>query len=320
MLPDLSGASRIAIDVETCDPNLKRLGPGDRRQDGFVAGLAVGIDGDEWYLPMRHEGGGNLPVESVVAWARRELTREGQPKVGANLIYDLGWLKSEGINVVGPFYDVQVAEPLLDEHADSYALETLAQKYLGESKDDTALYEYLAEHHGGKATRNQQAGRIWKAPGPVVEDYAKSDVRLPLQVWDEQMKLIQIEELEQVLDLETRLLPLLHEMRMKGVRVDLDRARQVREELIKKRDDAQAKLNKLAERSINVNAPAQIQKAFDAQGYDYPVTAKGNPSFTKAWLEAHPSEISDAILDVRRYDKAIGTFLDGHIFGHVFGT
>ena len=34
--PDLSDAKEIAIDLETCDPNLETYGPGWPRQDGFV--------------------------------------------------------------------------------------------------------------------------------------------------------------------------------------------------------------------------------------------------------------------------------------------
>ena len=69
MLPDLSDAERIALDVETCDPNLKKLGPGDRRRDGFVAGIAVATDEQQWYLPIRHEGGEIFP--SRLFWTGR---------------------------------------------------------------------------------------------------------------------------------------------------------------------------------------------------------------------------------------------------------
>jgi len=37
-LPDLTRAKTIAIDVETKDPNLKKMGPGWARGDGEVVG------------------------------------------------------------------------------------------------------------------------------------------------------------------------------------------------------------------------------------------------------------------------------------------
>jgi hypothetical protein len=39
--PDLSQHKQIAVDLETCDPNLTTLGPGWARGDGFIVGIAV---------------------------------------------------------------------------------------------------------------------------------------------------------------------------------------------------------------------------------------------------------------------------------------
>ncbi len=43
--PDLSSATEIAIDLETCDPNMESMGPGWPRKDGFIVGYAVAVDG-----------------------------------------------------------------------------------------------------------------------------------------------------------------------------------------------------------------------------------------------------------------------------------
>ncbi len=56
--PDLSSAPEIAIDLETCDPNLESLGPGWPRKDGFIVGYAVAVDGWKGYFPVAHQGGG----------------------------------------------------------------------------------------------------------------------------------------------------------------------------------------------------------------------------------------------------------------------
>ena len=39
--PDLTKHKQIAVDLETCDPNLMTLGPGWSRKDGFIVGIAV---------------------------------------------------------------------------------------------------------------------------------------------------------------------------------------------------------------------------------------------------------------------------------------
>ena len=136
--PSLAGQGAISIDCETFDPDLKTRGPGPHR-DGYIAGIAVGTEaGYRNYFPIAHETGPNLPKAAVLSWLSRELQSD-VPKIGANLIYDLAFLSAAGVNVRGPLYDVQIAEPLLDETRLSYSLETLAQHYLGKGKVNITL-------------------------------------------------------------------------------------------------------------------------------------------------------------------------------------
>ena len=60
VFPNLSSAKEIAIDLETCDPNMESMGPGWPRNDGFVVGYALAVDGWSGYFPVAHHGGGNL--------------------------------------------------------------------------------------------------------------------------------------------------------------------------------------------------------------------------------------------------------------------
>ena len=59
-LPSWKGVKRVGIDTETRDPTLKTRGIGVRH-DGYVVGISFAIeDGPSFYLPIRHDGGGNL--------------------------------------------------------------------------------------------------------------------------------------------------------------------------------------------------------------------------------------------------------------------
>jgi hypothetical protein len=40
---ELEKANIIAIDTETCDPNLKTMGPGGFRKDGKLVGISIAI-------------------------------------------------------------------------------------------------------------------------------------------------------------------------------------------------------------------------------------------------------------------------------------
>lgn len=313
-LPRLEAAKILAIDVETKDPNIKTHGPGDCRGDGFIAGISVCTeDRHYWYFPMRHENGPNMDPEVVLRWARDELCRPHQPKIGANIMYDLGWLAAEGVHVEGEFDDVQFAEPLLNEHAGSYALGTLSEKYLGthgKGEAEERLYQWCAQSFGGKPTRGDQAKNIWRAPAQLVGPYAEFDVYAPFEILEQQKKALEREELLGVYDLERKLIPMLVAMRRRGVRVDIERAERVRAALVEKRDRIVHGLG-----GIDIWASESIAVAFDREGIEYPRTATGKPSFRKGWLEKHDAAVANQLMLARKYDKAVGTFLDGHILG-----
>lgn len=312
--PRLEGAKAVAIDLETFDPDLLTHGPGWGRGVGHIVGIAVGTDdGHRWYFPMRHTvGEGNLPPEAVLQWARDEFGRAHQDKVFANAQYDLGWLRQEGVDVAGNIIDVQIAEPLLDEHAHSYSLDTLAQKYLGEGKVDDALYAWCQRAYGGKEGR-PQACNIWRAPPCLVGPYAEGDVDLPLRIWQKQKPLLEEQGLMGLYKIEAVLPRILVGMRMKGVRVDVEGAERVKERLANSSKTAQERIRQLSGVQVDIWAAQSIARALDKCRIEYPKTKNGTPSFESAWLDRHPSEITSLIRDARKYDKAAATFINGYI-------
>ena len=66
--PDLTNQKEIAIDLETCDPNLTSRGSGWPRKDGYVIGIAVAVDGAAWYFPIRHDNGSNIDAKQTLRW------------------------------------------------------------------------------------------------------------------------------------------------------------------------------------------------------------------------------------------------------------
>jgi DNA polymerase I-like protein with 3'-5' exonuclease and polymerase domains len=317
-LPDLSAAKVIAIDTETKDPDLKTKGPGFRR-DGHIAGLAVGTDdGLRMYLPMRHAlivDQPNMDPDIVLRWARDNLTGS-QPKVGANILYDLEGLACEGVDVQGPFRDVQVAEPLIDETAKSYALERLAKKYVGQGKVDDDLYDWLAGMYGGKPTRSDQIGNVYRAPPELVAPYAIGDIDLPLQIWEKQQQKIREDDLGQILDIECRLIPMLLAMRMRGVRIDMSKAHEVEDRL---NESIATKTAELAKLGVDIWAADSIARYCDGAGIEYPRTGKGAPSFVSAWLERHHHPVMNEVQELRKLSKHAGTFIHSAILGHAIG-
>jgi DNA polymerase I-like protein with 3'-5' exonuclease and polymerase domains len=317
--PSLRDLKRISIDVETKDLNLRALGPGTLR-DAYIVGLAIGTDdGRRWYFPTRHEGGGNLDEDAVWRWARAELNAFAGIVVGAHLIYDLDHLWNYGVtfpNVKG-FHDVQIAEPLLDEHRLRYNLESLAQDYLGEGKQEEFLLQ-AAQAYGIEPTQEAIKSNIYRFPACYAGIYGESDVDLPLRILDLQMVKLKEQGLLELFSLESRLLPVLLAMRRRGVRVNVAGAEEVRVRLVQERDNLLARMRRLAGPNAEFMAPDSFAKALVERGLRVGRTPKsGQYSVTGAWLkENEGDELVDAIQAGRKVNTIINTFIDGHILGH----
>lgn len=315
--PDLSGQGAIAIDTETNDPQLRSRGPGFVRGDAKVVGVAVGTEaGFRKYYPVGHEIGPNLPREQVFNWLRPQLATS-VPKVGANIRYDVEALASEGIKISGDLYDVQNAEPLLDENKLTYSLDSLAREHLGETKVSDVIDKWLAAAFGRKHIKEN----IWRAPSAIAGPYAEGDVDLPLRIFAKQRKLLEADKLWDVFMLETRLIPLLNAMRWRGVRVDVDRADELRATLATRQAELLAEIGRQSGVTPELWANDSLAKVFDAVGVPYPRTEKKNaPSFQKEWLTHHPHPIAKLIKEARELDKLRSTFVESYILnGHVNG-
>lgn len=315
-LPSLRGVKRLGFDVETRDTDLLTKGPGCRREGNYVVGYSIAHEGGQWYFPIRHDAGGNLDVSLVLDYLRSELAQFDGEIVGANCTYDIDWAATDGIKFpnVKRFLDVQVAEPLLDENKRGrYNLGALAQHWLGEGKDEALLREAAA------AYGVDPKGGLWRLPAGYVGPYAEADAALPLRIIAKQMQALEAEGLLPLfLDVETPLIPALVAMRQRGVRVDVEGAQRVREHLVKERDKCLAIFRALAGPRAELMAPESFAAALEERGLTVPKTLKSNkPSITKPWMEAHKADaLVAAVLDGRRVNSIITTFIDGHILGH----
>jgi hypothetical protein len=97
--PTPDGITEIAIDLETKDPRLKTHGPGWATGHGDVVGFAVAYKGFNAYLPIAHEGGGNLDRGIVTRWFQKEIANHPADKIFFNAAYDVGWLMRLGIDL-----------------------------------------------------------------------------------------------------------------------------------------------------------------------------------------------------------------------------
>ena len=312
---NLAAAKKIAIDVETYDPELKQFGPGWARGKGFLCGVSVSTgDGFSGYFPIAHAVSAheNMNPDHVRAWLLDTVT-DNRPKYGAKLSYDVGWLRWFGVRVGGLLIDVQSVEALLTQD-ESVALETLGHKYLRRGKESSVLYEWSSRAYGGKPTANDQAKNIWRCPPSLVGLYAESDTQLPLEIIEKQRPLLAREGLETVFRMETRLLPLLIEMKARGVRVDVERAHEVKKELHARACAELAAIRQVAGYAINPNSHPQMVEAFKKFGIPLVIDPKTKaPTFDKEALESIDHPLVERIVGWKMLEKLQSTFVQGAI-------
>ena len=304
-LRDLREHKEIAIDLETNDPDLKSLGSGNVTNRGHIAGVAVAVEGWQGYYPINHEQGGNMDPKLVLKWLQDILNQQNTTFIFHNAMYDVCWLRSAGLTIKGPIVDTMIAASLIDENRMSYQLNTLAKYYAGEGKDEKILIE-AAKEYGLDPKAD-----MWRLPPMFVGQYAEQDAKSTLKLWQRLKIELYNQELMDIFNLETRLFPCLVDMRFKGVKVDLEKAQNIKQNLIKREESLIKKIKDLTGVDVEIMAARSIAKAFDKLKLPYDRTAKSNePSFTKNFLQNHPHELPQAIAEARELNKAHTTFID----------
>jgi len=301
--PDLSKHEIIAIDLETCDPNLIKRGSGSVVGDGYVVGIAVAVEGWRGYFPIAHEAGGNMDKQLVLKWFKDVLATPAT-KVFHNAMYDVCWIRSLGLNINGRIVDTMIAASLVDENRFSYTLDSLGKEYTGIGKNESELKQ------AAKEWQIDAKADMWRLPAMNVGEYAERDVLVTLKLWERMQVEMQKQDLHKIFDIETRLFPCLVDMKFKGVRVDVEKAHETRKNLLEQESKILNKIKDLCGLEVEIHAARSIAKAFDKLNIPYDKTDKGNPSFTKNFLATHPHEIAKLINEAREINKANSTFIE----------
>ena len=303
-IPDLSDAKEIAIDLETNDPGIKSMGPGWAIGNGYIAGIAIAVEGWKGYFPIRHEGGGNFD-ENIIKRQVKKILDLPCDKVFHNAMYDVGWLRWWGLEVKGRIIDTLIAAPLIDENRFRYSLNELGKTYLQDSKSEGLLYE-AAKEWGVDAK-----AEMYKLPPMYVGPYAEQDADLTLKLWQYFKTEIIKQELTSIFNLETELFPCLLEMKWKGVCVDLDKAEKIKKDLEKREQVFLAQIKKDSGFEVDIWAAKSISKAFDKLKIPYERTEKsGQPKFDKNFLITHKNPFARIVANAREINKARTTFID----------
>jgi DNA polymerase I-like protein with 3'-5' exonuclease and polymerase domains len=293
------------------------------------------------YIAWGHGGGdpkmNNVSKAEFTAWAEAELTRKNQTKVWHNAPFDMRMMAYDNVaglatdhHAFGRVEDTGVLAFLLNdlepqaivdgENLGKYSLDALGYKYCGLRKREDVMIEKLQLLFGGRKTKKAQMKNLHRAPWTLVDEYARHDAVNTGRLYEVLRPRIEERGMGPLYEIETQLIPLLLRMHMAGVRVDLDRAQELKEKFEAEYYGVLDKW-KTETDDANYNSAPQIAKMWEAKNLGpYPRTEKKNPSFTKEWLSIQAeggNELAAWITELRHLERYSGTFLDSYIFNQV---
>ena len=302
--PDLRSYDEIAIDLETRDPELKTRGSGSVIGLGEVVGIAVAVPGRKFYFPIAHGSGPNMDRKKTLEWFK-DICASDATKIFHNAMYDVCWIRKLGIKINGLVVDTMIAASLIDENRFKYDLNSLSWDYLGFGKSEVALNE------AAKSRGLDPKADLWQLPAMEVGTYAEKDAELTLELWQVFKKEIIYQDVESIFNLETDLFPCLVDMRFLGVRVDVERAHKLKQDLQYQENLLLSQIKKESNIEVQIWAARSIAKVFDKLKLPYDRTLKTQaPSFTKNFLQEHPHPVVKQIAQAREINKAHTTFID----------
>ena len=177
--------------------------------------------------------------------------------------------------------------------------------YLGVGKYEAALTE------AAKSRGLDPKADLWQLPAMEVGSYAEKDAELTLELWQIFKKEIVYQDVESIFNLETDLFPCLVDMRFLGVRVDVEHAHKLKQDLEYQENLLLKQIKKESNIDVQIWAARSIATVFDKLKLPYERTKKTQaPSFTKNFLQEHPHPIVKQIAKAREINKAHTTFID----------
>lgn len=295
--PNLDHVETVAVDYETTG-----LRHWDTDKPDRPIGIAVAWrdepEGDiqTYYLPYRHAAG-NLPEDTALRWQREQL--KGKRILGLNLRFDIHMGYVDGVDFEGMGCqpgDVGHYAALLDDNRRRFGLDSIAQEYLQDKKRELpkGWITQMAHTHAGE-----------------IEDYARHDVRLVLQLDDRMEPMMEAQDLLEVASLEDDVIFPTIEMERNGVRLDVEKL-----ELWCNQSDfivnrLREDIRREAGFPVDPASRESMSRLFRELGITNPfrTAVKGEESFTDAILEKFDHPIIKKVQLFREYTSMRSKFL-----------
>ena len=254
-----------------------------------------------YYLPFSdHE------VKEKLELLRPIFENDQIEKVGQNLKYDINVLKQQGIAVRGPLFDTMLAHYLLEPDL-RHNMDYLSETYLAYRPISIATLI-------GKKGKNQ--GNMKDVAPDLVAPYACEDADITWQLQEIFRPKLEETKAKKLFDeIEMPLIPVLSDMELNGVAVDVEGLNQYSIALEEEIKSLEYRILDLAGKEFNVSSPKQLGEIL----FDHlQVTEKAKKTKTGQYQTNEETllklkgkhEIIEPILDFRQLKKLKSTYVD----------
>lgn len=222
----------IAVDIECQETNLDTLGPGSIRKDGGVLSVAC-YDGQRSFVLNPGDPNDFEQLKDIMADSTTT-------KIMHNAVYDADWIQHGlGIPIAGRIGDTMTRAGLINEYAGHYDLDSccLREHVEGKNYEDT-IDSYWSSIGG----RGPAIANLALIPPEIRDKYNKQDAISTYKLYEAQEKNIRGMRLQEVYELECDQMPVILEMRKNGIRIDVNRADAIKEQVGSELVDGMEKL------------------------------------------------------------------------------
>lgn len=245
--------------------------------------------------------------ESQIDKIKELLVDEDLRVYGYNLKEDYIALRPYGISLSNIYFDIAIAEYLIDSSDSNYTYDSIAMNYFGQKIKSSE--ELLGKGVKAKKYEDLEKEELDNTIGSIVQLVEKVTPKM-------EEKLVDMDMDGLFYHVEMPLVEVLGYMEYEGVMVDKDKLIELGEEFKISIDKLEKDIYNLAEEEFNINSPKQLGVIL-FEKLELPVIKKTKTGYsTNAEVLEHLSdkhEIIDKITEYRQIVKLKSTYVDGLI-------
>ena len=295
LVKTLTEAYIVCFDTETTstEPMLAEL-----------VGLSFAVkEGEAYYVPVPAD---KEEAKQLVGRLKSVYENPSTLKVGQNMKYDIIVLANYGVRVQGKMFDTMIAHYILKPEM-HHNMDLLAEVYL--NYQTIHIDELIGPKGKGQKTMREVAPE-------AVCDYAAEDADVTLKLKAKIEAELRSEGLFELFEtVEMPLVPVLAQMELNGVSIDVDSLAETSKELTTKMGEIEREVYQLAGTEFNISSPKQVGEVlFDR----LKIVEKAKKTKTGQYVTSEEvlqslkgkHVIVEKILDYRGYKKLLSTYID----------